>query len=530
MTTSSSFYNNNPTPGGLLTAQEILYAAEAARDVTVVARDVTITNKVATEAASATAQAAKDASGLILASVQDSAAQTTAAAAAATAAADIVLAQSVSANAVVASQAASSAALSATSASTSAANAALFDPQYYVRKDDGKLVKATAQTLTAAERNQARFNIGSDNIGYAYLAGDGTLTEGHRGYTFYLGGGSYTITLYAWTGVGEAVRFLNATPTSKTIAAPSGKNIYWTGGSGNVYTIQSGETVHLYCNGGDFIIDARAPGPETVLSNRYTQSPTDAERGQWLANLGRTDAHGQCYLKLNSASTLILVPERGNKVFCLIGGQPGFVAIPDAGLTVNNSGGNGILWYVYVWSNGGAAQVFKSTAPPVRHATYGHMICSGAGNEYLSYVGRAYISTDGNFYDQQDTRYVNSHFNKKIKSLRGGYIGGLAAAGTTEASTVRVYFITDPEDEVFLNYSGKLVSSTYQNGGMYLGLDGNAATELWSGVWWQASDNQHLTDHWSGFVNANVHYASAFVTGYGTTMYWYGRVHGFIRG
>lgn len=191
-----------------------------------------------------------------------------------------------------------------------------------------------------------------------------------------------------------------------------------------------------------------------------SESMTLSGAANWVG-VSAGPSYGQCYFKLSSPISCVLVPSGGNLV--TVNGAP--LVIPAAGLQVGNAGLTpSTLYYAYLSrSPAGAGSLAFSTT--------GYTLVNGlpvkASDPTQTLVGMAFVSSGGIFVDNGyggNARWVSSWFNRKRKVAGNASLGSTVPFSNTGAfaevtAVIRVAFLVWADDEPEARFAGSFANT-----------------------------------------------------------------------
>lgn len=363
----------------------------------------------------------------------------------------------------------------------------------------------TVLALTAAQRLQARQNLGALGSGAAGYSAATTLTaaavSGRLVYA--IGTTAFTLTLptVATFGNGEGFEFVNLATVPVTFA-PQGTSNLFIGGS-NAPVLYPGQGATFRNDGTNWIVAVHAPAGTTLLADR-AQAFTDAQKLQLLTNAGLLIPQMQCRLVRASATQLTLMPEGGNQIW--INGA--YRTIPAAGIAVTNAGlAASTIYYVYAYWNGAAIALVCSTNAPAIDTTYGIRIPTATPS--YTQVGAVYTDASVQFQDNPAQRWVASQYNKLRKEMYGPEVSG--SVGTTNVevnSGGRISWLSLGDQAVDIGVVGEMTPSTFDNCFTNLQLDGGLVGRFLKPTLGGSGAAANISQRISRTVAAGLHYAS----------------------
>jgi hypothetical protein len=276
--------------------------------------------------------------------------------------------------------------------------------------DDGTTATLEANLLLAIT------NIASSKAGgYAGFLNVGaatTLTSARANFMIRLGATTgYTVTLPLGSTMPaqSTITFYNQSTVSQAIATQGSDVIAETGVNVQPVTMHVGDWAVFAYNATTTHWEIIS-GSAAMQFNPVTVSP--ATQSQHAVQLGQV-GHGQCKIKITSATALSVVPYGGDNV--IVNGVP--LQIPSAGLSITNSGlVAGTIYYLYLSGTTAAPVLAFSTTG---HSTAPNGVETMTGDVTKTLVGAVVPNTSAQFQNSGAYFGVGNWFNRM--SLTANY-------------------------------------------------------------------------------------------------------------
>lgn len=333
----------------------------------------------------------------------------------------------------------------------------------------GAVLYSASQSLTPAQRQQARANLSLPGSAIVYVGTTGqtlTLAAADIGKIVVVGASGATVVLPPVAGLKDGDRqemgpFTNLQGPFTVTTADAGTNIY----TSDSYpptpsvTVQVGQAATFVLSGSAWVMLGRAAPAASTLSFSLVQALDDGQKQKILANADIAIPHGQCRLSYVSTTQIRLDPCNGNKIF--LDGK--YRNIPSAGTSITNAGLSAFtLYYVYAAPNGSGVTLQISTIAPVVDPTYGHK----TANTYpaTTLVGMIYTDTNSQFRDDPAFRGVATYFNRRQLEF-GGLVSNPVNVATSTYSNLGVQFLVLTWDEDAIDFTAEAVAANTNAGG-----------------------------------------------------------------
>lgn len=203
-------------------------------------------------------------------------------------------------------------------------------------------------------------------------------------------------------------------------------------------------------------------------SSYDTAVVADAKYVQPAAVPGLALGHGQCRFVYDTSSNLKLIPFNGNRL--VINGVS--YAIPAAGVSLaSTSLGANSAYYVYAYMDVG---VMKLEASATGRATHTDGVVIKSGDPTRTLVGRMRLS-GGVFFDQLNSRYVASWFNRRRRLLQNTTIAGTSSTVFANLSGAYMYVMLWSDSAVDSIACVSVDVPDNGTGGLTITVDGSPA-------------------------------------------------------
>jgi hypothetical protein len=175
-------------------------------------------------------------------------------------------------------------------------------------------------------------------------------------------------------------------------------------------------------------------------------------------------APAQCRLQYDSTTAISLQRYAGKYIPLKIGGTWGAKEIPEAGVSLANTGLTAdTAYYIYAYDNSGTLTLEASTTTPAADSDTGLQVKTGDATRLL--VGAVHLGsgTPGTFVETTAAKQVASFYNRRRRSARAAFTANRTRANTAYGevnSEIRVSAWVWGDNAPFIMLSGNHANGT----------------------------------------------------------------------